>query len=173
MSRLRRPARPPRPTRPTRHGDAVQLARWHRHAIYLTAIVLAVSGVLWLVFHNFMRSRGAYGEIQHPLTAWWLKIHGAAAMAGLFALGSLSITHIRCAWRSRRNLWSGSVLVITIGALVLTSYLLYYAGDDDLRAYASLVHWIIGLACAAALPLHIALGRRRKPVPVPERARGQ
>ena len=143
------------------HGDAIRLERWHRMLMYGTALVLAASGLLWLVFHYFVHYHGNFGPAPHPLTAWWLRLHGAAAMLALVATGSLVVTHMRRAWRAGLNRRSGGALAAILVLLIVSGYLLYYAGDDDLRAFASLTHWIVGIAVTLAFPLHVHLGRRR------------
>ena len=43
--------------------------------------------------------------------------------------------------------------------LILTGYLLYYAGDDQPRAMISLLHWVIGLGAPLAYAVHRLWGR--------------
>jgi len=143
------------------HVESIRLERWHRFAMYGVCVVLAASGILWLVFHHFVHYKGAFGEAPHPLTVWWLKLHGAAAMLALICAGSLILTHMRRAWRSRRNRGSGGSLAVISIILTGTGYLLYYAADENLRAAASLVHWTVGIACVGIFPGHVWLGRRR------------
>jgi hypothetical protein len=88
-----------------------------------------------------------------------LKLHGAAAMAGLIIYGSLLPVHIRRAWAIRRNIFLGIGLVLFMLALTVTGYLLYYAGDEETRPVISAVHWIIGLIVPAVLLWHVLSGR--------------
>ena len=54
-----------------------------------------------------------------------LKLHGAAAMAGLIIYGSLLPIHIRHAWTIRRNIFLGiSLVVVLMLLLTISGYLL-------------------------------------------------
>ena len=152
------------------HGEALRLERWHRLVVYGVSLALTITGLLWLLFHYFVHQQGAFGQKPHPLTMWWLRLHGAAAMLALVGAGSLTLTHMRRAWRLRRNRGWGGALGMASIILIATGYLLYYAADEDLRNVTSLSHWIVGLACVALLPLHARLGRLQSRQSVPGRA---
>ena len=139
--------------------DSIRLAPWHQAAVYGATVALVVSGLVWVVLHYFAQQKGDFGPSPHPLEPWMLRIHGAAAMAGLVIFGSLLPIHIRRAWALRRNIFLGIALVTFMLLLTATAYLLYYAGDEKLRPIISLMHWIIGLAVAPLLTWHVISGR--------------
>jgi hypothetical protein len=153
----------------TRRTDSIRLGPWHQGAVYGATAALAVSGIIWLVLHYFFAVPGEYGPQIHPLEPWMLRLHGAAAMAGLIIYGSLLPVHIRRAWSIRRNIVLGIALVAFMLLLTVTGYLLYYAGDENTRPVISAAHWILGLAVPALLVWHIVSGRtlaRRSDTPV-------
>jgi hypothetical protein len=45
-------------------------------------------------------------------------------------------------------------LLLVFAALIVSGYLLYYAGDEGLRDKVSLIHWIVGLAVVLVYLLH-------------------
>ena len=148
---------------------SIPLPRRHERLIYLAVAVLVLSGLVWLA--------GRYGlrpdpELPHPLEAWALKLHGAAAMLGLLALGSVLPQHVRFAWRARRNRMSGATILSLAGALIVTGYGLYYAADENLRPWISLGHWGSGLVLPAGMIWHVVAGRRKKKRAAPERSVG-
>jgi hypothetical protein len=145
----------------TRRTDSIRLGPWHQGAVYAATAALAISGIIWLVLHYFFAVPGKYGPQIHPLEPWMLRLHGAAAMAGLIIYGSLLPVHIRRAWSMRRNIALGIALVAFMLLLTITGYLLYYAGDEDTRPLISAAHWILGLAVPALLVWHIVSGRAR------------
>jgi cytochrome b561 len=57
--------------------------------------------------------------------------------------------HVPGAWRERKNRVSGLVMAVALIGLVITGYLLYYAGGESARALASVAHWLPGLALPA------------------------
>jgi hypothetical protein len=142
------------------HHPGFRLERWHRRAVYATAAVLLLTGIAWLVLRYFMRPDGQFGDTVNPLEPWAMKLHGAAAMATLFFVGSMLHTHIRRAIKSRRNLVTGWTMVATLSFLVLTGYGLYYVAGDGDRQVWSLLHWAMGLAVALLFMVHIVAGRR-------------
>jgi hypothetical protein len=110
-----------------------------RASIYAVLVALVLSGALWEA--GFAR-------------AMLIKVHGAAAMASLVALGALLARHVKCGWAAKANRATGVVMLAALLWLVVSGYLLYYAGDEGLRAYASQTHFWVGLALAAMFALH-------------------
>lgn len=138
---------------------SIALPPRHERLIYVAFALLALSGLAWL--------GGRYGlrpdpELPHPLEAWALKLHGAATMLGLLALGSVLPQHVRFAWRTRRNRTSGATVLSVAAILIVTGYGLYYAADEDLRPWLSLGHWGIGLVLPAGVVWHVVAGRRQR-----------
>jgi hypothetical protein len=142
------------------HRPGFRLERWHRLSVYATGVALVLTGAAWLVLRYFMRPVGEFGETVNPFEPWAMKLHGAAAMAALFFVGSMLHLHIRRAVKSRRNLVTGWTMVGTLAFLVLTGYGLYYLAGDADRPLWSVLHWAVGLAAVALFVLHIAVGRR-------------
>lgn len=126
----------------------------HRYLVWPIVLGVWLSGALWLVFHDFLMRPGEFGLTAHPLEQWWLRAHGAFAFASLWLLGFLSVAHVGGRWAWRRQRRSGLVLLGIYIWLVVTGYLLYYAGGDAFRAAVSLGHWTVGLAALIFLLLH-------------------
>ena len=145
----------------TRRPETIRLGFWHQTTVYGATALLVVSGAVWLVLHFFMAVQGEFGETHHPLETWMLKLHGAAAMAGLIIYGSLLPIHIRRAWAIRRNIFLGIGLVVFMLLLTITGYLLYYAGGEETRPIISAIHWILGVIVPALLTWHVISGKRR------------
>lgn len=142
------------------HVMRFRLERWHRFSLYGISGLLVASGILWLVAHYFLRGAGEFGETVNPLEPWSMKLHGAAAMATLFFVGSLLNNHIRRAHHARRNRYSGWSMATLLAWLTLSGYALYYLASEASRSLWSAGHWIPGLLLPLLLALHIFLGRR-------------
>lgn len=136
-----------------------RLAPWQRGLVYGSGVLLLGSGALWLLFHFFMTVETDFGPRPHPLEYQWLRLHGAAAMLGLLALGSLLPAHIQRAWQARKNRGPGLTMIVLSAALVLSGYLLYYFASESSRSWISVLHWGLGLAAAPALAWHVVQGR--------------
>ncbi len=142
----------------------MRLSRRHERWLYVIAVAVLASGLGWLVDHYLFAGQAEFGEAHAPAEPWWLRLHGAAAMAGLVAFGSLLPGHIARAWRLRINIRSGLLMLGIVLTLVVTGYGLYYAGDEETRPWIGMIHWIVGLVAAAGLIVHVRFGKRVKPV---------
>ena len=125
----------------------------------VTAILFG-TGVLWLLAHYGMRAAGEFA-MAHPLEPWSLRLHGLAVMLGLFLYGSLLRSHMIKGWNGRKNRATGVLVVSVLVCLMFSGYLLYYVAGETLRPVVSAIHWGVGLALGAALPLHVWCGRRQ------------
>lgn len=123
---------------------------------------LWLTGAVWLLLHYFFMRQGEFGPEHSPLEGWTLKAHAAFAFLALWTLGLLWGVHVVNGWRLARRRWTGGVLMAVMGLLSLSGYLLYYAGDDQLRTLVSVAHWTVGLAVFAAYLVH-----RLLPEPTP------
>jgi hypothetical protein len=143
-------------------AERVKLGTASRRALYLVIAVLVASGLWWLGIHYVdaftPSSASELDRIGREALA--LKVHGAAVMAALLALGSMGAAHARQGWILKRNRASGSLMIGAFALLILTGYALYYIVDDLTRPPVSVAHWLIGLVLAPLLIVHIALGRR-------------
>ncbi len=122
-----------------------------RFFAHLTFFTLLFTGLIWLFF-NF------YLDFESPfrfLNLWNLKLHGISAFGFLIVFGMILSTHISFNWQVKKNRrFSGIILVIIFALLILSGYILYYSGNDELRSFASYFHWIIGLICAIFFIIH-------------------
>lgn len=126
-----------------------------RMILYATALALFLSGVAWELFDRFVTVASAIGPVKHPAEGWVLRVHGAAALISVFVCGHLYASHVRPAWRSRRKRGSGLTVSAVIVALIVTGYLLYYVGGDELREWVAGTHLWIGVAAPLPFVFHL------------------
>lgn len=141
--------------------SAMRLSRRHEWWVYLASGIIFLSGAGWAGVRFLVSLPNEFGA-RETLQSWLLKIHGAAAMAVLFILGTLVPLHIKLAWRARRNLGTGLLLGGVLVFLTLTGYGLYYAGGEELRAWTSAAHLWIGFLFAPALVFHVWRGKDKR-----------
>ena len=139
----------------------MRLSRRHERWLYAIGALIFVSGLGWLADHYLFAGSADFGDAHAAFEPWWLRLHGAAAMAGLVVLGSLLPGHIARAWRLRTNYRSGLLMLSLVVLLVVTGYGLYYVGDEETRPWISMVHWLAGVVAAAGLALHVRWGKRQ------------
>ena len=136
--------------------------RRHEYWLYAAGGLLWASGLGWVVSHYVLAGHGEFGDAPRLSELWWLRVHGAAMLAFLIALGVMVPLHMAPNWRRRANRRSGVLMLLVVGILVLTGYALYYVGDESSRPWISAVHWIVGLGAAGVLAAHWSLGTRRR-----------
>lgn len=142
--------------------DPIRLKRFQRRFLYSVVALLFLTGTAWAYWNYFVPEPR---DFESGAKAWAMKIHGAAAMAILVLVGMLLASHVRFAWRVRRNRGNGSLFLGAFGILTITGYGLYYAGGETLRAWSSWIHLAVGLSLPLLLILHIWLGKRTRPAP--------
>lgn len=142
------------------HLKTAKLARWQVRLLCWSGGLLWLSGVAWLLLHYYGRVQGEFGPEANPAEPWMMRLHGAAMIAALLGAGSLLVVHVWRGWTHRSQRAPGLALVIILGVLIVTGYLLYYAGDDTLRWWVSAAHWVIGIAVLPLFLLHYYQGRR-------------
>lgn len=141
--------------------DTIVLRAWHRWLTYLSTGFLVATGLAWLALRYLPRGP-ANGIGPHPLAHPLLAAHGAIAMFALAAYGGVLASHVPRAWAARRNRWTGCVVAAVLAVSTASAWFLYYASSEAIHDVASACHWIVGLAVAVVLPLHIVMGRRAR-----------
>ena len=132
----------------------MSLSRRQKVAIYGVCAALWGSGALWLVFDYFLQRTGPFGPEPNPAEHWLIVLHGATAFVALWMGGWLWGAHITPWWHRQKRRNSGKVLIGFGALLIVSGWLLYYAGDDALRRYTAITHWLLGLAFVVPFLVH-------------------
>ncbi|HET7577349.1 MAG TPA: hypothetical protein VFK19_12415 [Sphingomicrobium sp.] len=144
---------------------SLSLPRWHEWLVYLTAGLLTLTGVAWLILDRFGKIEGEFGPEQNPILPWLLMAHGVLAYSFLVVAAMLLPVHVRLGWNAGRNRNSG-LLLISIGFVLAVSGLgLYYLSAEGVRAFTSTAHWLIGLVLPIGLIVHVLRGKGGRPKP--------
>jgi uncharacterized membrane protein len=133
---------------------SIRLEASEKVVVFALALGLLLSGVGWLLLEHFVRIKSDFGPAHHPVQPWLLTAHGVLGMAAVWGFGVLWAFHVRSAWQIRRHRLSGGSVFAGMTILLCSGLLLYYAGNDTLRSWASLVHWVVGLAAGVGLVVH-------------------
>jgi amino acid transporter len=132
---------------------------WIRRWVYAAGSACFLTGILWLLFHYFIRHEGDFGPEAHPLEHIWLTLHGGAAIAMAWVFGLMWLGHIRRGWQKGRNLKSGITMASIMLTLIFSGWGLYYLSNEQWREYTGFIHWGLGLFAGLWLPIHIWRGR--------------
>lgn len=138
------------------------LSAGRRAAVYATGTGLWLTGSAWLILHYYMMREGPFGPEPHPTEFWSLAAHGAFGFAALFMFGLMWGVHILAGWRSLRRRWTGGLMFGLFAWLIVSGYLLYYLGNDELIALSRVSHWVLGLVSPLPFLVHrFGLGSAR------------
>lgn len=135
-----------------KRSRVAHLPLWQSTSINLIFIICAISGVLYLLAHEFEIK--ALNVENHSI----LVVHGFAAYFFVMLFGAVMPTHIKAGWKSKRNQLSGGLMVAVMALLLVSGLFLYYG--DVTRDAALWVHWVIGCGLVLLFPLHFIRGRR-------------
>lgn len=124
------------------------MPRWQRGAFWLGMGLCCVSGLSYLLGHEFLMATSLLGH------RTMLTLHGISAGLAVFLLGTVAVGHIRVGWILRKNRASGVGNVFALSLLILTGWGLYY-GSEEIRDFTVLAHWLLGLGFVVVLSLHV------------------
>ena len=121
-----------------------------RFFTHLTFFILFLSGIIWLVLDL------NYSETWRIVRVYSLRFHGASSFGFLIVFGMVLSTHISFNWQVKRNRRvSGIILTALLAILILSGYLLYYLGNEEVRFFTSYLHWVLGVLCGVVFLIHI------------------
>ena len=149
----------------TRRGPLSMSAR-RRWILYVVDGGVWGTGVLWLIYHYFLRKQGPFGFVNNPLEHWWIVAHAALSFGAIWLFG-LVWAHVAGGWSMRWRRWSGGTLFGVLTVLIFSGYGLYYIDSQKIHSWVSILHWGVGLAALAAFVIH----RLSKSAPRTDRAR--
>jgi hypothetical protein len=135
-----------------KRSRVAHLSRWQSISSHTVFLICACSGVLYLLGHEFEIMPLAVEN--HSI----LIAHGISAYLFVLLFGAVLPTHIKSAWKAKRNRISGGLMITVMSLLLISGLLLYYAVDT--REAALWVHWIIGGGLVLLFPFHFIAGRR-------------
>jgi purine-cytosine permease-like protein len=126
-----------------------KMPAWQRWFTISTLIICSISGIAFLMGHEFQISRQTLGA--HSVLA----LHGIASALALIAFGAVMPFHIKAGLKAWKNLISGISQLLFLAILVITALLLYY-GPEELHDGSKLVHWVLGLVFFIIFIFHIS-----------------
>ncbi len=132
----------------------IKMPNFQKWNLYTIFFILSFTGLWWISLHEILMSKDL--RFMHRL----ITIHGIAALCCSIIFGSIMTQHIRLAWQTQRNQWSGGITFLFLLIITITGLGLYYANEEQHDIF-KWIHIIIGLFIIALLPIHIILGRRK------------
>jgi hypothetical protein len=109
------------------------MPKWQKWLVYVFTALLFISGATWL-----------YAD-------WF---HGTCSLGALLVFGTLLNHHIPTGWRLGVNRASGTLNVISIAILIITTAFIWYGKLGTLRDASAWLHWGFGLLLPVVIALH-------------------
>lgn len=126
---------------------------WQRSLLIYTMMSCSISGLIYLLGHQFQIQRSILGS--HKVLA----THGIFAMLATLAFGTVLSFHIKAGYQSKRQWWSGFSQIGSLTVLLISAALLYY-GPEEIRDTVIDVHWIVGVLFLAIFLVHVFIRLR-------------
>jgi hypothetical protein len=143
------------------HTRSAKLARWQIWLLCLSGTALWLTGAGWLLLHYFGQVSGEFGPQINPLEPWFMRAHGFVLIPALLGFGGLFVAHMPKGWKVKSQRILGIALTALVGVLILSGYMLYYVGSEELRDWTSIIHWGIGL-CVPVIFIWHTMARKMK-----------
>jgi hypothetical protein len=129
-----------------KHGLG-KMPNWQRWFTITVLCVCSLSGITFLLGHEFQISRAIFGN------RTILIMHGVSAAVTLIAFGTVLPFHIKAGLKAKKNLLSGILQLALLVILTITAMLLYY-GPEELHEGSEITHWVLGLIFFAFFIFH-------------------
>jgi hypothetical protein len=144
------------------HRRTAKLASWQIWLLTLSGGALWLSGCAWLLLHYFGQAQGEFGPEMNPFEPWMMKVHGLVLIPALLGIGGMLVAHIPKGWTHPHQRIAGIALCTFLTFLIVSGYMLYYAGDEIVRSSTSIIHWSLGLVLPAIFAWHWINGIRAR-----------
>jgi len=149
---------------PHLRGRVGHISRRRRVRLYVVSLATWSTGVVWLLFHYFVKTVDRFGfETPHPAEKWCLIGHATVSFYAIWWFGLLWPNHIKSSWKLHIRRGTGGVLFGCTALLIATGCALYYIGNDRVRSWTSVLHWGVGFAGAVAFIIHLLTRTSRAP----------
>lgn len=137
----------------------MRLSPSNRYLIYSVLLLAWCSGVIFFVLQTWWVAAGEFGPEAHPWQYPILRFHGLIAFVAMIGFGFVLGAHGKPASRRKPRRTSGIVFASWILGSIISAYLLYYLGDEDLRQLVGYAHLGFGLAAPLVLAIHVRQAR--------------
>ena len=131
-------------------------SRFNKILVYLSFFGLSLSGIIWCVFHYFIRESNKIMFYHHPLEHKVLVVHGIFGYIFIFVFGFIWNIHIK-KWLSakNKNIKSGIIMIVIFLLLSVTGLMLYYSSCEKIQQYSKITHIVLGIFCILVFLIHI------------------
>ena len=140
---------------------------WERWTFNLSALVVAVTGFVYLWMKYFQQSTDPFSVVNHPWQPAILGLHVVASPAFTLMFGIILNSHIMKKLRATRlpNRRSGYASLVTFALMILSGYLLQVSSSEQWLQSLVVVHiasgGVFSVVYASHLVISASLARKR------------
>lgn len=135
-------------------------------SLITTTSLVFITGLLLIpAFLIFRMQWDSDWLMELPITSGTIRlwINGTHAFFGWLMIGfigSLWTIHMRNHWRRNENRKGGVLFMLLWAIIIASSLLIYYASNEILSQYSSIIHTLLGVIAPIALIAHRSKGKR-------------
>lgn len=134
----------------------------YQNVFYSILVLCWVTGVAFFVLDTWFKVEGEFGPQKHFLLIPSLEIHAATSFLIMVFFGAFFFGHFPRTKKRKYAQKSGWTMLIGLGYLIFSAYLLYYLGDETMRLYAMYSHLVLGFLLPGVLVLHLRSHHKNK-----------
>lgn len=131
-----------------------------RTALFIFVGLSWITGLTFYILDGWFMVEGEFGPEKHPWQQTFLLLHGVSAFVMMIFYGAILFSHVPSTWRLNRLRNIGLTLAIVVGFQVISAWLLYYLGSEEVRDVVSNLHTLVGFTLPIVLTIHIIHGIR-------------
>ena len=132
---------------------------WERWTFNLLALVVAVTGFVYLWMQYFQQSADPFSVVNHPWQPAMLGLHVVASPALTLMFGVILNSHIMKKLRATRlpNRRSGYASLVTFAVMIVSGYLLQISSSEQWLQALVVVHIASGAVFSVAYASHLII----------------
>lgn len=143
------------------------MTAFERHLLRWSGWATGLTGLLYLWMKHALEPSEPWAAVNHPLQPILLKAHILVAPVLVFALGTISVSHVWRHWLCRvpGGRRTGVTLALLVGPMIVTGYLVQVLTHPGRLSFASWSHVVLGVLYLVGFTAHTTVfrkGRRRR-----------
>jgi hypothetical protein len=120
------------------------MKRWEALCVHLSTLLVGGTGLVYAWMRFLVPPADPYSAVGHPLQPQVQHLHVLGAPLLVFAIGIVWRNHVWSHWQKgiRQRRTSGLALLLSLGPMVISGYLIQTAVDDPWRRAWVVVHLV-------------------------------
>ena len=133
------------------------MTRFVAWSLHLAAFCAGLTGLVYGVMRFFLEPADEFSVLNHPQEPQWKAAHIVLSPLLLFTCGLIWRAHVWARWKSgqQERRWTGVALLVLLGPMAASGYLLQISEGESMRLLWSWTHAVTGTAWTLAYAVHL------------------